>query len=333
MSRRPALAALALVLGTAGCADVGSDGSATDTDLVAASQQSTGSFVRVGDCFAGARFGDEAAADLARERGYSHAAAGQRADDPVWTDGVDCQDTHKIEAYGVVGLPHDLDAAVGSYADLLDTETPLYRAVRDNVVEQCASQDPLIAAVAADTKLDLDILPMIGSDTVGRRAWDPVPPDAWEAGQRTFVCTFQQPSATTTRYRDILTGRFPDAGRSCLAGDRFVACDEPHDTERVAVFIVDRSIDRGLLDGEAAVTAEGMVDLGTAEWTMLDDACQRYINAIAPNAPTGIYGVADTYPELFPNEYGAFNILCLARSPFGTDPDAMVISHSSIYEG
>ena len=62
-----------------------------------------------------------------------------------------------------------------------------------------------------------------------------------------------------------------------------------------------------------------MVDLGASEWTMLDDVCQRYLNAVAPNAPDGIFGVADTYPELYPNEFGSFNIMCLARSPFGTD--------------
>jgi hypothetical protein len=341
VTRRTALWALAIVLGTTACADVGSsirsDGQTTfdraARKLVVASAELSGPFVDVGSCLDGARFGDEAAAELQRERNLPKGAVTQLADDPLWTDTTSCLEPHQIEVYASVHLPNDLDSAITSYADLLDVTTPLYRAVRDNVVRQCARQIPLIASVAADTRLDLDVLPMIASEKVGRRAWDPVPIDVWEAGERDFVCTYQQPSPSRTMYEAILTGSYPDQGRSCLAGELFVACDERHDTERVALFIVDRSIDHGQLPGEAAVTSAGMVDLGAAEWTMLDDACQRYLNAIAPNAPAGIYGVADTYPELYPNEFGSFNVMCLARSPFGTDPDDMVTASSSVYEG
>lgn len=341
MSRRTALGALVLVLGTAACADVGSSlGSDRETTfdraakkLVVASAEFQESFVEPGDCFGGTRFGDEAASQLARERGFGAGAAAQLADDPVWSGSTSCREPHQIEVYGTVRLPHDLDASIDSYADLVDVTTPLYRAVRDNVVSQCAAKSPLIASVAADTSLDLDIVPFIGSDTIGRRAWDPVPADVWSDGDRSFVCSYQQPAATTLIYDDILTGGFPTEGRSCLSQDQFVACDQMHDTERVALFIVDRSVDRGMLPGQGARTADGMVDLGAAEWTVLDDVCQRYLNAVAPNAPDGIFGVADTYPELYPNEYGSFNIMCLARSPFGTAPTSMVMTDASVYEG
>lgn len=331
MTRRTALWALAVAIMATGCADKTLDGTATQ--LVSANAQSLGPFVEVGTCFAGSRLGDKAASDMSQELGLSTGAAAQLADDPTWTDPVNCVDDHMIEVYGVVQLPADLDASVTGYADLIDVSTPLYRAVRDNVVHQCSRQVSLVAAVADDTRLDLDIVPMIGAETQGRRAWDPVPYEVWQAGQRSFVCTYQQATEDDVQYGDILTGSFPDGGRSCLAGELFVACTEPHDTERVAVLVVDRSIDRGLLSGASAVTSGGMVDLGSSEWTMLDDVCQRYLNAIAPDAPDGIFGVANTYPELYPNEFGSFNILCLAGSPFGTDPADLTTMSASVYEG
>jgi len=341
VNRRTALWALAILLGTTACADLGSSfggGGETTFDkaakkLVVAAAESPGAFAEVGTCLAGARVGDKAAAELAHGRAFPRGAAGLLADDPLWTDDVACTEPHEIEVYATVGLPRAIDNSITSYADLLDVTTPLYRAVRDSVVAQCSREFPLIASVAADTRLELDIVPVIGNDDAGRRAWDPAPMELWDAGERTFVCTYQQPEPSTTTYREVLTGSFPDGGRSCLAGESFVACSETHDTERVATFIVDRSIDDGMLPGKDAVTSAGMVDLGTAEWTLLDDACQRYLNAVAPNAPAGIFGVTDTYPELYPNEYGSYNVICLARSPFGTEPGDMVTTTSSVYEG
>jgi len=341
VTRRTALWALAIVLGTSGCADVsssfGNDGETTfdkaAKKLVVAAADSPAAFAEVGTCLEGARVGDNAAAELVRDRQLPKDAAALLADDPLWTDAVRCSEPHQFEVYAKVGLPRDIDASITSYADLLDVTTPLYRAVRDSIVAQCSREFPLIASVAADTRLELDIVPVIGADDAGRRAWDPAPPEIWEAGERSFACTFQQPRATTIAYEQILTGGFPVAGRSCLAGESFVGCDQTHDTERVAIFNVDRSIDDGLLPGKDAVTRTGMVDLGATEWTQLDDACQRYLNAVAPNASPGVYGVTDTYPELYPNEFGSYNVMCLARSPFGTEASDMVTTTSSVYEG
>ena len=219
-----------------------------------------------------------------------------------------------------------------SYDDLLDTTTPLYRAVRGSVTQQCSQQLDGLTEVSASAHLDVDLLPMISDERIGRRAWDPVPIESWDAGDRGFLCTYQQSTAGTTSYLGILDGAFPTEARSCLSGEVFVSCDTAHDTERIALFIVDRAVDSGQLQGTDAIDSSGQVALEHGQWTALDDICQRYLNVVSQSPPDGVFGVADTYPELYPNEFGSYNVMCLARSPFGTSADDMVISTSSVYD-
>lgn len=282
-------------------------------------------------CTTGLRFGDDNAIDVAVEQGWAASAAAELADDPIWTDVVDCAEPHRIEVYGVVSLPVMLDRDVASYADLLDTSTPLYRAIRANVTEQCARQVPAISRLEGQTRLDIDVVPMLSGDEHGRRAWDPVPQRAWDAGEHSFVCSFQHPDEITTSYLDVLQPTFPTDTRVCLLREQFIDCERPHDAERIALFIVDRAVETGHLDGAEVVDRSGSVNLPAAQWTLLDDVCQRYLNAVTDSPPEGLFGVTDTYPDLYPNEYGSFNVICMARSPFGTAPGDMALRSTSVY--
>jgi hypothetical protein len=113
-------------------------------------------------------------------------------------------------------------------------------------------------------------------------------------------------------------------------GTAFVSCARRHDAERLATVRLDRAVAQGQIVGARAVDETGRVNLGDEAWRALDGVCQRYLDAIAPHHPSGLRGVANTYPELYPDADGHYSVLCTAQAPFGSTPSKAVVTTGSV---
>jgi hypothetical protein len=256
----------------------------------------------------------------------------EMADDPVWTDVVDCSRPHTFEIYGVVELPDAISDDVTSYTDLLETTGSVSRSIRTAVDHACALKIPAAADITAKAEIHVDVMPLV-SQALGSFRWAPAPPSAWDAGQRSIGCIFEQPEPAIITVEDVMSGALPPEQRTCLDRGSFVSCDALHDVERIATLVVDRAVASQQLRGERAVGVSGLVELGDRQWSALDSVCQRYLTAVSDSAPTRLRGVADTYPELYPDTDGHYIVLCSAQSPFGTPAEQMTLTKSTVYDG
>jgi hypothetical protein len=327
MTRGAAVAAVTLTtLLTSACSDgIGVDATSAafeDVRAVAAegveNGAETSSVTSVGACLAGARQGDDSDALAEAVSRYGVAAFDTFGSFPSWTDRVDCAQPHEIEVYAIVTLPDAVERDIVSYASLVDPKTHIYRTVDEQVAHACADRYPPAAAAAGASPLRLDVVPVWTSEVDASFAWAPAPPSAWSAGDHTFACLFVLGEPGTTQLADVASAAFPDDGRICLMRTEFVACGRRHDAERIATVIVDRAVHRGQLRGAAAVDDAGRVNLGLAAWRTLDTVCQAYLDAAAPHHAAALHGVADTYPELYPDPDGRYVAICAAQAPFGT---------------
>jgi hypothetical protein len=338
MGRRAGVLAALAVFAASACSGAPGLSSASSLDDVGdadpdsgAAGQADSDVAVTGTCLSGERLADTRA-DLAEYINvYGLAAYQIMADDPIWTDTVDCLEPHVLEVYGAVTLPDDLAEQVSSYADLLEEDTPLANEIRDSVTRDCAMQLDGVSSVAESAPIDLDVVPLT-TPAVGHFTWNPVPEESWADGDHSIGCLFEQPTPGTARVQDLVTAAVPQEQRICLDGTTFVSCDRAHDVERIATLLVDRAVAAHELAGVRAVDESGLVTLGEGQWDALDAVCQRYLATISAHPWPGIRGVADTYPELYPDDLGRYTVLCTARSAFGTATRDMIVTTRSVYD-
>jgi hypothetical protein len=330
-----ALLAATTTLAITGCAP-GSGGTLDDASALAAGispDASAADSIKTGQCFAGARLRDNPTAlstTLSREGMGAFTALG---DQPTWTDPVECDQPHQIEVYGVVGLPPRVDASITSYADVLDPESAVYHAVDDEVVRGCALTLAPSTTATRSAPMAVDVTPFWAAGSGIATSWSAMPSAAWDGGDHAFACLFELDRPGTARLADSSTSDFPADARSCLMGSSFVACGQRHDEERIASVGLDWAVAQGQVAGARAVDDAGRVNLGAAAWATLDGVCQRYLDAVAPHHDAKLRGVANTYPELYPDAAGHYTVLCSARSAFGSVPVDTIITVGSVFAG
>jgi hypothetical protein len=334
MGRRAAVAvAVGMTLAVSACGPMSgrsADGPVDELSVLAA--DGADAAVEAGQCFAGSRVGDDVdalAADLAR---YGVGVFTTLSDDPTWTDPVDCAEPHQVEVYGVVELPPALDADLETYAAVVDPDPAVYAAVDDEVRRGCALSFAPAATAARSAPLAVDVTPTLSPGARVSLTWAPTSEASWERGVHTFACLFEQDRPGRLRLADVASGDFPAAARSCLRDNAFVPCGRPHDAERIAVIDLDRAVAQKQVAGERAVDDAGRVNLGSDVWSALDGVCQRYLEAAIPQHAPQLRGVADTYPELYPDADGRYVVLCSAQAPFGAAPTSAIVTTGSVFE-
>ena len=144
--------------------------------------------------------GDNAAAELVRDRQLPKDAAAHLADDPLWTDAVSVLRTTSDRGLCQGGsaprhrrVHHVLRGSAGRD----HTAVPGRSGQRRGAV--LAQSSRLIASVADDTRLDLDIVPMIGADDCGSPGVGSGP--AGDLGGRRAQLCLHLPAATSDHDR------------------------------------------------------------------------------------------------------------------------------------
>jgi hypothetical protein len=285
----------------------------------------------VGECLAGARVRDDPDAFSAQLSQYGLGAFETLGDDPAWTDEVDCATPHQLEVYGVVGLPSSLVSDIGSYADVVTSGSAVYREIDDEVRRGCALSFGPSATAARSAPLAVDVMPAWSASAGISTGWAPAPAASRDSDDRTFVCLFEQAPAGTVRAADAVSADFPAAARSCLMATAFVSCAKPHDAERIATIGLDRAVAQGQVIGGRAVDDAGRVNLGASVWRALDGVCERYLDAAVPRHSSQLRGVANTYPELYPDSDGHYTVLCTAQAAFAAGKSNAVVTRSSVF--
>jgi hypothetical protein len=330
------LASLA-VLTAGACGGPGSPSSTGPDDRLAdftpvdASIAATSDLAVPGRCLGGERLADEPAELSSAMARFGAGAYQVLADDPVWTDVVSCTDAHSIEIYAAVRLPVEIQEQVTSYADLLSQSSAVALSVDAAIDHECSLAIGPSARVMNRAPIELDVAPAV-SETVGHLTWAPVPASAWDDGDHAFGCLFEQPEPTTSTAADLTSGTLPDDQRLCLSMTDFVSCAQPHDSERIAVLTVDQAVAQHQLAGAQAVNAAGQVDLGVAQWAILDHVCERYLMVVSGQPVDGIRGVANSYPDFYPGSDGHYTVVCSAQSPFGTPVRDRRVTTRSVYD-
>ncbi len=244
-------------------------------------------------------------------------------DDAAFSEKIDCTDAHSLEVYNLIELTPALTAQIESYADLLDQDSPLYRKVRDQVNDRCAAGSAYGRA-QAKAKLPVQLGPALNPDAGLHVAWDPVPADLWEKGQKAFVCTFEQDRPGTLRYADLVTKKVPVEARVCLnTPGKKVPCTGKHQAEDIGEMILNTAIERKQINGTKAVRkgANGRyVALSDAEYAKLDKVCQNLLDQVS-TAKGGVE--ARAYPgavSQWPTDDGTYVATCFALKPFSPPP-------------
>jgi hypothetical protein len=339
MRRRTAVAMATATLAVGACGATGGSDSTGSLDGLRAvvagvrADSSPSAVMSVGECLVGARLRDNPEGLSAALELYGIGAFETLGDDPAWTDPVDCATPHELEVYGVVALPPNVESEIASYGALVNADTRVYRQVDAEVTRGCALAFDPAAVAARSAPLSVDVVPFWGPDAGISVTWTASPAAAWDEGDHWFACLFEQSRPSTLRLADIASGDFPAASRVCLMGTTFVSCARRHDAERLATVRLDRAVAQGQLAGARAVDDAGQVNLGVEAWSALDGVCQRYLDAVAPHHARGLRGVANTYPELFPDPDGNYSVLCSAQAPFGSGPSSAVATASSVFAG
>jgi hypothetical protein len=333
MGRRAAvvLATVTTIAATACGSDSGSLDGLSALAAGAAVDGAAPSAMSVGQCLVGARLRDNPDALAAALARYGIGAFDALGAESAWTDPVDCDQPHELEVYGVVGLPPQVESEVGSYADLVNVDSHPYREVADEVTRGCALSFGPAATAARSAPLAVDVVPAWSATAGVSVMWAPSPPASWDRGDHSVACLFEQARPGTVRLADLASADFPSAARSCLMGTAFVPCGQRHDAERVATIGLDRAVAEGQIAGARAVDEAGHVDLGADAWHALDGVCERYLDAVAPHHPPGLRGVANTYPELYPDADGRYTVLCSAQAPFGAGPSSAIVTAGSVF--
>jgi hypothetical protein len=337
MVRRAVVAlAIATTLTATACANAGGGSDSIGSldgvgALVAEANADAASAMSPGHCLVGARVRDNPDALAVALGRYGMAAFETLGDDPAWTDPVECSEPHQIEVYGVAALPASLDEAIRSYADLVRPGTRVYRAVDAEVSRGCAVAFPPAAAASRGAPLAVDIVPALAPAAGLSIGWAPTPAAAWDQGVHTFACLFEQARPGTVLLDDLSSPAFPASARVCLRRTAIVGCGQRHDAERIATIRLDRAVAQGQVAGARAVDEAGRVDLGPDVWSALDGVCQRYLDAVAPEHAPGLRGVANTYPEVFPDADGKYIVLCTAQAAFGAEPSKAVVTAGSVF--
>ncbi len=244
-------------------------------------------------------------------------------DDAAFSENIDCAEPHSLEVYNLVELSPALTAEIKTYADLLDQDSDLYRKVRDEVNDRCAAGSAYGRAMAK-AKLPVQLGPSLNPDAGLHVAWDPVPADLWEKGQKAFVCTFEQDQPGTLRYADLVTKKVPIEARVCLnTPGKKVPCTEKHQAEDIGGMILNTAIERKQVNGAKAVRKgeDGRyVALSDEEYAKLDKVCSNLLRQVS-QAKDGVE--ARAYPgsvSQWPTDDGVYVATCFALKPFEPPP-------------
>lgn len=322
MRSRVLLLLVALLLVVAGC---GKSESAKNS----AGQISTKPVsVAVGDCFVGRQVGDQAGKLADQIKTKSLPAL---ADDPTWTDKVDCAKAHRLFVYGIVGLPKDLDQQVTKYSQLLKTESELYAQVRTAVNTQCSRSLPGVGKALRKTDLKLQILPAVNGD-VAQLTFNPLPYANWQAGQRQFACLLSFDKPSTLTLADFMTGQGQDSSlHLCYdPNSQPVSCAESHTMESAAVITANEAVAAGQLPDQTGFV-NGTLKVNADVWDSLDRVCTTFLKANS-RLPKGLTGVTSLYNSQWPiqgtEDYAFY---CDATSPYGTPKGRMTRTTGSVF--
>ncbi len=313
---------LALLLVVAGCGN-------SDADNKDAAKVSTKPVaIAVGDCFKGGQVGDEAD-ELAKRIKTKQVAS--LADDPTWTDKVDCAKDHRLHVYGLVGLPTELDEQITSYAKLLDSDSELYEQVRTTVNRACSRTLPGVPKALKKTDLLLQITPAINAD-IAQLTFNPVPYPNWQDGQRQFPCLMSLDKPGTQTLADFMTVTGQDSSLHLCYGPNSqpVACTEKHTMESAAVITANEAVaEKQLPDSSGFVN--GTLKVSADIWDTLDRVCTTFIKANS-KLPKGLTGVTSLYNSQWPiqgtEDYAFY---CDATSPYSTPRGKMTRTNGSIF--
>ena len=245
-------------------------------------------------------------------------------DDAAFAKEIACSEPHSLELYNVVEVSPELTNRITKYADLLDQKSELYHQVRDQVNDACMAASTYGVAQRKAGGLPVQLGPSLNVDGGLHVAWDPFPADLWAAGQKKFVCTFEQDQPGTLRFTDITTSKVPVTARVCLNTPRkYVPCSGRHQAEDIGEMILNTAIQKGQIDGKKAVRqgARGpYVALSDGDYAKLDKVCQALLASVS-TVKGGVEGRA--YPgsvSQWPTEKGAYVASCFALKPFEPPP-------------
>lgn len=286
--------------------------------------------VAPGTCYGGETLTDNPQALKALVEEYGEESRVALGDNPTFADEVDCAEPHRIEVTGSSALPSDLGPRVEGYRDLLDKDSDLYADLRVGVTAGCNSNDKLLADVSERASIPLSAGPGYGKGY--RNGWEPSPADAWESGDRSFICMFVQDTPSPTRAADFYTADFPARSRTCISGAKFVDCSSDHTVERFGVLLLNEAIDAGDLPGEQAAAKDGTLNFSDDQWAALDKSCERFFAAVEQDADPGLTGVTEAPTELWPDETGTNQVFCTAASPIGVKTKDVRHTSTSIFE-
>ncbi|MGO4255596.1 hypothetical protein [Marmoricola sp. RAF53] len=255
------------------------------------------------------------------------AAARALADRPAFSRTQSCDKAHDLEVYRAVQVPA-LAPSITSYADLMRTDQPLYQQL-DRAVTNACMAEPLATTAALSKVAGATAQPAL-PETM-ELGWAPPSPDQFARGQRVFACTLRHRKASTVRYDEVLTRKFPTALRTCIDSKSlvYVDCARKHDRERIAVIEARTAVLAGRFPGRKAIRSglDGrFLDVSPAAYAALDKACTRYLRTIS--TVKKLTGVAEIDVDAWPTADGSYPILCEAD----TRPDKKpVVTQGSVY--
>ncbi|MBO9521792.1 MAG: hypothetical protein J7518_09665 [Nocardioidaceae bacterium] len=267
-----------------------------------------------GTCWTETMLGADPQAILAlatAQRVSYFAAAHALADRPAFEKTRSCAKSHRIEVYRVVQIP-SLTPKLTSYAVLLRTDRPLYRALERAVLNTCMTK-PLAAAAVQSRLPGAVVRPAL---PIGMKvSWAPPSPEQFQRGQRVFACTFVQQRASTIRYADVFGRRFPTSQRTCIDSRAlvYVDCARKHDRERIAVIDAKVAVLARRFPGPRGIKRgpDGRyLDVRPARYAVLDRACTSYLRAISTTKR--LTGIAEIDVDAWPAPDGSYPIACEA---------------------
>lgn len=328
---RVALAVLLPVLVLSACSGGGdaadsSEGSASPSASPSASVPAAA--LEAGTCWGDqqlpAVLGEEGFADWVGEYADGDEQLGEAMrDDAAFSERVSCDEPHALELYDTVALAPALDRKVKDYAQLLDQDSRLYAQVRDQVNQRCLADTGYGRAERRAGKVPVQLGPALAPRSSLHVAWDPFPANRWEAGERRFVCTFEQDEPGTLRMADLTTKKVPVAERVCVdTPGRRVPCTKPHQGEEIGEMVLNTAVARGDVNGRRAVregTDGKFVALSDAEYARLDKVCQTLFRRVS-RGPDGVE--ARAYPgsvKQWPTAEGVYVASCFAVDADDTD--------------
>lgn len=325
LPRIGATSAVVCMLLLAAC--TGDDGTSQD----AAPPAGEPGVVAADTCFGGETLSDADALDLLGEIDSTEIAAVR--DLPTYDDPVACSEPHRLEVYAVVDAPKGPADNAADYAAALDSTRANHQEIRSAVAAACREEaDPMLAAAADASPLDLIVTPAFGADIEVTAL--PFPHAAWQQGDRRFACVLRQEEPRALRYADFQTPDLDPALRICQDAELVtVACDEPHTREQLLVMTATPAVAAGDLPGRKAVKEDDggtWVKLRDEVYEQLDAECAAYFTLIAHDPDEGLSPVAELYPEGWGDDDGEFSAVCTISSPLGVAAADMLETSRSV---